>query len=70
MRHAYLGVSTSDRGHRHPGALIQSVTSSGPAASAGLRAGDVVTRIGSAAIKGTNDLVAAIAVRAPAIGSR
>ena len=47
------------------GALIQSVSSGGPAASAGLRSGDVVTRIGSAAIKGTNDLVAAIAVHAP-----
>ena len=65
VRHAYLGVSTSDLGTGTAGALIQSVSSSGPAASAGLRSGDVVTRIGSAAIKGTNDLVAAIAVRAP-----
>jgi putative serine protease PepD len=30
-----------------------------------LRSGDVVTRIGSAAIKGTNDLVAAVAAHAP-----
>ena len=41
------------------------MSSSGPAASAGLRSGDVVTRIGSATIKGTNDLVAAIAAHAP-----
>jgi putative serine protease PepD len=63
--HAYLGVSTSDLGTGTAGALIQTVSSSGPAASAGLRSGDVVTRIGSATIKGTNDLVAAVAVHAP-----
>jgi putative serine protease PepD len=65
VRHAYFGVSTSDLGTGTAGALIQSVSSSGPAASAGLRSGDVVTRIGSAAIKGTNDLVAAVAAHAP-----
>jgi len=64
VRHAYFGVSTSDLGTGTAGALIQSVSSSGPAASAGLRSGDVVTRIGSAAIKGTNDLVAAVAAHA------
>jgi putative serine protease PepD len=64
-RHAYFGVSTSDLGTGTVGALIHSVSSSGPAASAGLRSGDVVTRIGSAAIKGTNDLVAAVAAHAP-----
>jgi putative serine protease PepD len=65
VRHAYLGVSTSDLGTGTAGALIQSVSSSGPAAGAGLRSGDVVTRIGSATIKGTNDLVAAVAAHAP-----
>jgi putative serine protease PepD len=65
VRHAYLGVSTSDLGTGTSGALIQSVSSSGPAGSAGLRAGDVVTRIGSTTIKGTNDLVAAVAAHAP-----
>jgi putative serine protease PepD len=65
VRHAYFGVSTSDLGTGTAGALIQSVSSSGPAASAGLRSGDVVTRIGSAAIRGTNDLVAAVAAHAP-----
>ena len=61
VRHAYLGVSTSDAGTATPGALIQSVTTGGPAANAGLRSGDIVTSIGTATIKGTNDLVAAIA---------
>ncbi len=41
------------------------MTSSGPAASAGLRSGDVITAIGSTAIHGTNDLVAAIATHHP-----
>ena len=65
VRHAYLGVSTSDLGIGTSGAVVQSVSSSGPAASAGLRSGDVVTRIGSTTIKGTNDLVAAVASHAP-----
>ena len=65
VRHAYLGVSTSDLGTGSSGALIQSVSSSGPAGSAGLRSGDVITAVGSTAIHGTNDLVAAIATHQP-----
>ena len=63
--HAYLGVSTSTADTSNPGALIQSVTSGGPADSAGLRAGDVVTALGSTPIRGTNDLVATIATHRP-----
>ena len=37
------------------------MTSGGPADDAGLRAGDIVTKIGSTTINDTNDLVAAIA---------
>jgi putative serine protease PepD len=65
IRHAYLGVATSTADSSAPGALVQSVTSGGPAASAGLRSGDVVTAVGSTAIHGTNDLVAAIATHQP-----
>jgi putative serine protease PepD len=65
VRHAYLGVATSTADSASPGALVQSVTKSGPAAGAGLRSGDVVTAIGSTAIRGTNDLVAAIAAHQP-----
>jgi putative serine protease PepD len=65
IRHAYLGVATSTADSAAPGALVQSVTRGGPAASAGLRSGDVVTAIGSTAIHGTNDLVAAIATHQP-----
>jgi putative serine protease PepD len=65
VKHAYLGVSTSDAAAATPGALIQSVTSGGPAADAGLRGGDIVTALGTTTIKGTNDLVATIAAHRP-----
>jgi putative serine protease PepD len=65
VRHAYLGVSTSTADSSAAGALVQSVTSRGPAADAGLRSGDVVTALGTTAIRGTNDLVAAIATHKP-----
>ena len=65
VHHAYLGVATSTADSATPGALVQSVTSGGPAADAGLRSGDVVTSIGTSAIHGTNDLVAAIATHKP-----
>jgi putative serine protease PepD len=41
------------------------VSSGGPAADAGLRSGDVITKLGSTTIKGTNDLVAAITTHKP-----
>jgi putative serine protease PepD len=65
VSHAYLGVSTSSVSSTTSGALVQSVTSGGPADGAGLRSGDVITKLGSTTIKGTNDLVAAIATHEP-----
>jgi putative serine protease PepD len=65
VSHAYLGVSTSSVSSTTSGALVQSVTSGGPADGAGLRSGDVITKLGSTTIKGTNDLVAAIATHQP-----
>jgi putative serine protease PepD len=65
VSHAYLGVSTSSVSSTTSGALVQSVSSGGPAADAGLRSGDVITKLGSTTIKGTNDLVAAIATHKP-----
>src|SRR3954470_15161679 len=44
VSHAYLGVSSSDA--KGAGAQIQQLTSDGPAADAGLSAGDVITAIG------------------------
>ena len=65
VQHAYLGVSTSSATTNTPGALIQSVTSGGPADNAGIQSGDVITALGSTKIKGTNDLVGAIATHKP-----
>jgi putative serine protease PepD len=65
VQHAYLGVSTSSATTTTAGALIQSVTSGGPADDAGIQSGDVITALGSTQIKGTNDLVGAIATHKP-----
>ena len=70
VRHAYLGVSTSDRAPAPPARSSRACRAAAPPPAPGLRSGDVVTRIGSAAIRGTNDLVAAIAAPPRAIGSR
>jgi putative serine protease PepD len=65
VRHAYLGVSTSTADGSATGALVSSVTRGGPAADAGVRSGDVVIALGTTPIRGTNDLVAAIATHKP-----
>jgi S1-C subfamily serine protease len=64
VKHSYLGVSTTQAAGT-TGALVGSVAASGPAASAGLKAGDIVTAIDGKQIAGSGDLVAAIAARAP-----
>ncbi|WP_051472281.1 S1C family serine protease [Patulibacter minatonensis] len=64
-KHAYLGVSTADPtagGDDGVGATVAAVTSSGPAGDAGLRAGDVITKIGDTAV--TNAEVMGTAVDA------
>ena len=64
VSHAYLGVATSGAtGTR--GATLGALTSGGPAADAGLRAGDIVTKLGDTTITNANDLVAAIADHQP-----
>jgi S1-C subfamily serine protease len=65
--HASLGVSAADaaNGGGGTGALVQSVQSGGPAARAGVRAGDLVVAIGAAKIAGANDVIAAVANHAP-----
>jgi putative serine protease PepD len=65
VSHAYMGVSTGSVGTTTSGALIAGVAQGGPADDAGLRAGDVVTQIGTTTVKGSNDLVAAIATHKP-----
>ncbi|MEO8690882.1 MAG: trypsin-like peptidase domain-containing protein [Solirubrobacteraceae bacterium] len=65
VSHAYLGIASSSASTDTAGAALASVTSGGPAAAAGLRAGDVVTNLAGTAIKNPNDLVAAVAARQP-----
>jgi putative serine protease PepD len=64
VSHAYLGVGTT-QSTGTTGAAVGSVTAGGPAASAGLKAGDIVTAVDGKQITGSSDLVAAIAARAP-----
>jgi putative serine protease PepD len=59
---AVLGVSVGDA---EGGASLTSVVDGGAAAEAGLRTGDVVTRIGERAITSADDLVAAIRSAVP-----
>jgi putative serine protease PepD len=64
VRRAYLGVATS-AALRGTGARVSSVVPGGPAAHAGLRAGDVIVRIGTARVRGTGDVSAAIFAARP-----
>jgi putative serine protease PepD len=64
VSHAYLGVATT-QSTSAAGAAVGSVTAGGPAADAGLKAGDIVTAVDGKKITGTSDLVAAIAAHAP-----
>ncbi len=59
--HAYLGVTLSDAmGAGEEGALVASVQPGTPAASAGLKEGDIVTKVDDKAIDGADTLSAAI----------
>jgi putative serine protease PepD len=65
--HAYLGVQARSSSTTTPGtgATLASVESGGPAAAAGLRAGDVVTKVGDRPITSADELVAAVRSYAP-----
>ena len=61
--HAYLGVTTGGTtgdGRSTGGATLASVESGGPAAAAGLRVGDRVTKVDDRAIADADELVAAV----------
>jgi putative serine protease PepD len=64
VRHAFLGVSTTESTGT-TGALVASVKAGGPAASGGLKAGDVVTTFDGKKVSGSSGLVAAIADHQP-----
>jgi putative serine protease PepD len=65
VSHPFLGVSVVDG--QNGGAQVQAVQSGGPADKAGLKVGDVVTKVGSRAISSGDDLVGAI--QSSAVGS-
>ncbi|MFF5232622.1 trypsin-like peptidase domain-containing protein [Dactylosporangium sp. NPDC000521] len=57
VSHPYLGVQLGDG---DGGALIGGVVAAGPADKAGMKTGDIVTKIGNTQIKGATDLINAI----------
>jgi putative serine protease PepD len=63
--HAYLGVTLSDAMGDQQGALVASVQGQTPAASAGLKEGDVVTQVDGKSIDGADALSAAIRGHSP-----
>jgi putative serine protease PepD len=62
IRRAYLGVSTAPG---DGGALVREATAGGPAAQAGLRAGDLIVSVGGADVRDPDDVAAAIQDRRP-----
>jgi putative serine protease PepD len=63
VNHAYVGVelNASSTG----GAQVQSVTAGSPAASAGLRPGDVITRLGEQTISSTQQFIETVDTYSP-----
>jgi putative serine protease PepD len=62
IRRPYLGVSTAPG---DGGAQVQEATAGGPAAAAGLRAGDLIVSVGGQAVREPDDVAAAIQDRRP-----
>ncbi|MFB4268872.1 S1C family serine protease [Nonomuraea sp. GTA35] len=57
VSHAFLGVSVTDASGDVSGALIRQVTKGSPAEKAGLRQGDLITRIGETPVQGGDTVV-------------
>ncbi|WP_433509546.1 S1C family serine protease [Nonomuraea sp. CA-143628] len=57
VTHAFLGVSVTDATGDVPGALIRQVTSGSPADKAGLKEGDLITKIGNTPVEGGDTVV-------------
>ncbi|MFD0477414.1 S1C family serine protease [Nonomuraea thailandensis] len=57
VTHAFLGVSVTDATGDVPGALVRQVTAGSPAEQAGLREGDLITKIGDKAVDGGDTVV-------------
>jgi putative serine protease PepD len=56
----FLGVATGERPDGAPGALVGQTVPGGPAADAGIRPGDVITRVGRTRIAAPDDVANAI----------
>ncbi len=67
VRHGYLGVSSSDASAG--GAQIGSVAAGGPAEDAGLRAGDVVVKVGATVVKDSGALGTVVDRLVPGTGT-
>jgi len=65
VSHAYLGISTGETVNGSQGALIAAVQSGTPAASAGLRSGDVIIAWGGETIASACALIDALAAARP-----
>ncbi|MFB4276728.1 S1C family serine protease [Nonomuraea sp. MTCD27] len=57
VSHVYLGVSLADATGDVPGALVRQVTAGGPAEKAGLKQGDLITKIGGTPVQGGDTVV-------------
>ncbi|MFC5832227.1 S1C family serine protease [Nonomuraea insulae] len=57
VSHAFLGVSVTDATGDVPGALVRQVTAKSPAEKAGLKQGDLITKIGDKAVDGGDTVV-------------
>jgi len=63
VSHPYLGISLGEA--QNGGAQVQSVASGSPAASAGIKEGDVIVKVGDRTIATSEDLVGAIQSSSP-----
>ncbi|MDP9820081.1 trypsin-like peptidase domain-containing protein [Spirilliplanes yamanashiensis] len=59
VSHPYLGVSLTESAGV-TGAVVGSVTANGPAAKAGLREGDVITKVGDKVVGDSDDVISAV----------
>ncbi|MGR6913903.1 S1C family serine protease [[Actinomadura] parvosata] len=57
VSHVFLGVSVTDATGEVSGALVRQVTKGSPAEKAGLRQGDLITRIGETPVQGGDTVV-------------
>ncbi|MEA2375491.1 MAG: hypothetical protein QOD53_1954 [Thermoleophilaceae bacterium] len=66
VRRSYLGITTEPASAGNPdGARVADVVAGGPADRAGIRAGDVIAKIGVTAVRDPTDVAAAIAGKKP-----